>query len=173
MHMSVADLCWHYWVNFPPWLMMHSHQLHYRDHAFILYGKDCLTGCWRHVLACQLSHKSHKHNFLLMLSVCFTHAVYVMSELGCPFGPKHILLNCHVFFISATDLLLAWNPVCLGLVEGVIGKIQLHTGKWKYSCQYFHLCALNWLTRSSSAFIFLTNKARCEGGCYEEECADG
>uniref|UniRef100_A0AAY4C6S2 Inositol polyphosphate-5-phosphatase F n=1 Tax=Denticeps clupeoides TaxID=299321 RepID=A0AAY4C6S2_9TELE len=27
---------------------------------------------------------------------------------------------------AATDLLLAWNPVCLGLVEGVIGKIQLH-----------------------------------------------
>ncbi|KAM9810025.1 phosphatidylinositide phosphatase SAC2 isoform 1-T1 [Syngnathus typhle] len=27
----------------------------------------------------------------------------------------------------ATDLLLAWNPVCLGLVEGIIGKIQLHT----------------------------------------------
>lgn len=27
----------------------------------------------------------------------------------------------------ATDLLLAWNPVCLGLVEGLIGKIQLHT----------------------------------------------
>uniref|UniRef100_A0A8C3RPY2 Inositol polyphosphate-5-phosphatase F n=1 Tax=Chelydra serpentina TaxID=8475 RepID=A0A8C3RPY2_CHESE len=27
----------------------------------------------------------------------------------------------------ATDLLLAWNPVCLGLVEGVIGKVQLHT----------------------------------------------
>uniref|UniRef100_A0A4W3HIL9 Inositol polyphosphate-5-phosphatase F n=1 Tax=Callorhinchus milii TaxID=7868 RepID=A0A4W3HIL9_CALMI len=26
-----------------------------------------------------------------------------------------------------TDLLLAWNPICLGLVEGVIGKIQLHT----------------------------------------------
>uniref|UniRef100_A0A8C6SBS4 Inositol polyphosphate-5-phosphatase F n=1 Tax=Neogobius melanostomus TaxID=47308 RepID=A0A8C6SBS4_9GOBI len=26
----------------------------------------------------------------------------------------------------ATDLLLAWNPVCLGIVEGVIGKIQLH-----------------------------------------------
>ncbi|XP_051937314.1 phosphatidylinositide phosphatase SAC2 [Hippocampus zosterae] len=27
----------------------------------------------------------------------------------------------------ATDLLFAWNPVCLGLVEGIIGKIQLHT----------------------------------------------
>uniref|UniRef100_A0A6Q2Z399 SAC domain-containing protein n=1 Tax=Esox lucius TaxID=8010 RepID=A0A6Q2Z399_ESOLU len=27
----------------------------------------------------------------------------------------------------ATDLLLAWNPVCLGRVEGLIGKIQLHT----------------------------------------------
>ncbi|KAG7462440.1 hypothetical protein MATL_G00184900 [Megalops atlanticus] len=26
----------------------------------------------------------------------------------------------------ATDLLLAWNPICLGLVEGIIGKIQLH-----------------------------------------------
>uniref|UniRef100_A0A8C1JUE0 BAG family molecular chaperone regulator 3-like n=1 Tax=Cyprinus carpio TaxID=7962 RepID=A0A8C1JUE0_CYPCA len=26
----------------------------------------------------------------------------------------------------ATELLLAWNPVCLGLVEGIIGKIQLH-----------------------------------------------
>uniref|UniRef100_A0AAR2KQS1 SAC domain-containing protein n=1 Tax=Pygocentrus nattereri TaxID=42514 RepID=A0AAR2KQS1_PYGNA len=31
-----------------------------------------------------------------------------------------------LFFVSATDLLLAWNPICLGLVEGVIGKIQLH-----------------------------------------------
>uniref|UniRef100_A0AC11E543 Inositol polyphosphate-5-phosphatase F n=1 Tax=Ovis aries TaxID=9940 RepID=A0AC11E543_SHEEP len=30
-------------------------------------------------------------------------------------------------FILATDLLLAWNPICLGLVEGVIGKIQLHS----------------------------------------------
>ncbi|KTG01607.1 hypothetical protein cypCar_00040333 [Cyprinus carpio] len=28
--------------------------------------------------------------------------------------------------IKATELLLAWNPVCLGLVEGIIGKIQLH-----------------------------------------------
>nr|XP_033798873.1 phosphatidylinositide phosphatase SAC2 [Geotrypetes seraphini] len=28
---------------------------------------------------------------------------------------------------AATDLLLAWNPVCLGLVEGVIGKVQLHS----------------------------------------------
>ncbi|XP_078500050.1 phosphatidylinositide phosphatase SAC2 isoform X1 [Lissotriton helveticus] len=27
----------------------------------------------------------------------------------------------------ATDLLLAWNPICLGLVEGVLGKVQLHT----------------------------------------------
>ncbi|XP_077113981.1 phosphatidylinositide phosphatase SAC2 isoform X2 [Ranitomeya variabilis] len=27
----------------------------------------------------------------------------------------------------ATDLLLAWNPICLGLVEGIIGKVQLHT----------------------------------------------
>ncbi|RXM36158.1 Phosphatidylinositide phosphatase SAC2 [Acipenser ruthenus] len=28
---------------------------------------------------------------------------------------------------EATDLLLAWNPICLGLVEGLLGKIQLHT----------------------------------------------
>uniref|UniRef100_A0A8C5UC20 Inositol polyphosphate-5-phosphatase F n=1 Tax=Malurus cyaneus samueli TaxID=2593467 RepID=A0A8C5UC20_9PASS len=28
---------------------------------------------------------------------------------------------------ASTDLLLAWNPICLGLVEGVIGKVQLHT----------------------------------------------
>ncbi|PIO27071.1 hypothetical protein AB205_0193150, partial [Aquarana catesbeiana] len=27
---------------------------------------------------------------------------------------------------TATDLLLAWNPICLGLVEGIIGKVQLH-----------------------------------------------
>ncbi|KAJ7325270.1 hypothetical protein JRQ81_018290 [Phrynocephalus forsythii] len=27
----------------------------------------------------------------------------------------------------ATDLLLAWNPICLGLIEGLIGKVQLHT----------------------------------------------
>lgn len=32
------------------------------------------------------------------------------------------------YFLLATDLLLAWNPICLGLVEGVIGKIQLHSG---------------------------------------------
>uniref|UniRef100_A0A663MWG8 Inositol polyphosphate-5-phosphatase F n=1 Tax=Athene cunicularia TaxID=194338 RepID=A0A663MWG8_ATHCN len=32
-----------------------------------------------------------------------------------------------VLCFSATDLLLAWNPICLGLVEGVIGKVQLHT----------------------------------------------
>ncbi|KFW84764.1 Phosphatidylinositide phosphatase SAC2, partial [Manacus vitellinus] len=32
-----------------------------------------------------------------------------------------------LFFFAATDLLLAWNPICLGLVEGVIGKVQLHT----------------------------------------------
>uniref|UniRef100_A0A3Q1C018 SAC domain-containing protein n=1 Tax=Amphiprion ocellaris TaxID=80972 RepID=A0A3Q1C018_AMPOC len=37
-----------------------------------------------------------------------------------------LMFHLHIF-ISATDLLLAWNPVCLGLVEGVIGKIQLHT----------------------------------------------
>lgn len=36
-----------------------------------------------------------------------------------------VILIC----VSATDLLLAWNPICLGLVEGVIGKIQLHAGK--------------------------------------------
>uniref|UniRef100_A0A8C5L5H5 Inositol polyphosphate-5-phosphatase F n=1 Tax=Jaculus jaculus TaxID=51337 RepID=A0A8C5L5H5_JACJA len=36
--------------------------------------------------------------------------------------------DCFLFyFIVATDLLLAWNPICLGLVEGVIGKIQLHS----------------------------------------------
>lgn len=29
---------------------------------------------------------------------------------------------------TATDLLLAWNPICLGLIEGLIGKVQLHTG---------------------------------------------
>ncbi|KAJ6669022.1 hypothetical protein lerEdw1_007831 [Lerista edwardsae] len=27
----------------------------------------------------------------------------------------------------ATDLLLAWNPICLGLIEGLIGKVQLHS----------------------------------------------
>ncbi|KFW68443.1 Phosphatidylinositide phosphatase SAC2, partial [Pygoscelis adeliae] len=32
-----------------------------------------------------------------------------------------------LFFFAATDLLLAWNPICLGLVEGIIGKVQLHT----------------------------------------------
>lgn len=40
------------------------------------------------------------------------------------------MFHLHFLFL-ATDLLLAWNPVCLGLVEGVIGKIQLHTGKWR------------------------------------------
>ncbi|MGH0115874.1 UNVERIFIED_CONTAM: hypothetical protein FKN15_054230 [Acipenser sinensis] len=29
--------------------------------------------------------------------------------------------------MKATALLLAWNPICLGLVEGLLGKIQLHT----------------------------------------------
>lgn len=38
----------------------------------------------------------------------------------------------YCYFFSATDLLLAWNPICLGLVEGVIGKVQLHTGMWHF-----------------------------------------
>lgn len=45
----------------------------------------------------------------------------------------HLISNTPVFLcvFLATDLLLAWNPVCMGLVEGVIGKIQLHTGRWR------------------------------------------
>ncbi|KAI2557461.1 inositol polyphosphate-5-phosphatase F [Homo sapiens] len=46
----------------------------------------------------------------------------------------------------ATDLLLAWNPICLGLVEGVIGKIQLHSedSNWGhvYSAYLLCLCVL-------------------------------
>uniref|UniRef100_A0A803V6Z0 Uncharacterized protein n=1 Tax=Ficedula albicollis TaxID=59894 RepID=A0A803V6Z0_FICAL len=41
---------------------------------------------------------------------------------------RYLLLNISLFFFAATDLLLAWNPICLGLVEGVIGKVQLHSG---------------------------------------------
>lgn len=43
------------------------------------------------------------------------------------FSGKYVLTIASCF-ILATDLLLAWNPICLGLVEGVIGKIQLHSG---------------------------------------------
>lgn len=43
------------------------------------------------------------------------------------FSGKYMLMIASCF-ILATDLLLAWNPICLGLVEGVIGKIQLHSG---------------------------------------------
>lgn len=50
-----------------------------------------------------------------------------------------LFIQCFYLFIFnyivATDLLLAWNPVCLGLVEGVIGKIQLHAGKSKSHSQ--------------------------------------
>ncbi len=44
------------------------------------------------------------------------------------------LLALIFILLSATDLLLAWNPVCLGLVEGIIGKIQLHAGKSNIYC---------------------------------------
>ena len=43
------------------------------------------------------------------------------------FSNEYFLMTAS-HFILATDLLLAWNPICLGLVEGVIGKIQLHSG---------------------------------------------
>lgn len=50
------------------------------------------------------------------------------------------LAEAHLhWFVSATDLLLSWNPVCLGLVEGVIGKIQLHTGRWRANHSVFLL----------------------------------
>uniref|UniRef100_A0A8C2UVN5 Inositol polyphosphate-5-phosphatase F n=1 Tax=Chinchilla lanigera TaxID=34839 RepID=A0A8C2UVN5_CHILA len=42
------------------------------------------------------------------------------------FSGEYIFMTASSF-ILATDLLLAWNPICLGLVEGVIGKIQLHS----------------------------------------------
>lgn len=56
-----------------------------------------------------------------------------MCWIGCPaeFTTKYELLLLLLLF-SATDLLLAWNPICLGLVEGVIGKVQLHTGMWHF-----------------------------------------
>lgn len=95
-------------------------------------------------------------------------------------GLKHMSLRCqhccyntvlmfhfHVF-ISATDLLLAWNPVCLGLVEGVIGKIQLHTGKWRTRNLWtdtflpaFSVC-VNWtcVTKSLSAYYVSYSPAK-------------
>lgn len=48
------------------------------------------------------------------------------------FSDEYILMIVS-YFILATDLLLAWNPICLGLVEGVIGKIQLHSGMFPSS----------------------------------------
>ena len=32
------------------------------------------------------------------------------------------------FFFSGYDLCCAWNPVCIGTVYGVIGKLKIHPG---------------------------------------------
>jgi hypothetical protein len=32
-------------------------------------------------------------------------------------------------FFSGIDLCSAWNPVCIGMVYGVIGKVKVHPGK--------------------------------------------
>uniref|UniRef100_A0A672NSV0 SAC domain-containing protein n=1 Tax=Sinocyclocheilus grahami TaxID=75366 RepID=A0A672NSV0_SINGR len=51
----------------------------------------------------------------------------------------------------ATDLLLAWNPVCLGFVEGIIGKIQLHW--WGHCATRFQIVSINKMVKYSFALI--------------------
>lgn len=99
-------------------------------------------------------------------------------------------------FISATDLLLAWNPVCLGLVEGVIGKIQLHTGKWRtnmiisphlffcccyvsfftehtHSCQYFlSVCTRRLRYQIIQCLVCFLLTRKCGGGCDDDDDDD-
>lgn len=33
------------------------------------------------------------------------------------------------FILIGIDLCSAWNPVCIGMVYGVIGKVKVHPGK--------------------------------------------
>lgn len=84
--------------------------------------------------------------------------------------PLTALFACFIFFVPATDLLLAWNPVCLGLVEGVIGKIRLHTGKKPKIIVHF----------SQSTHILLGgsklccgNNERCDTICQSSVCRKG
>ena len=35
--------------------------------------------------------------------------------------------------IAGSSLLSAWNPVCMGVVYGVIGKLKLHPGECMHS----------------------------------------
>lgn len=41
-----------------------------------------------------------------------------------------IQVYCVVIVIAGNSLLSAWNPVCMGVVYSVIGKLKLHPGKW-------------------------------------------
>ena len=37
-------------------------------------------------------------------------------------------LKCNCYLVLASDIESSWNSVCLGLVYGVIGKIQILAG---------------------------------------------
>ena len=48
-------------------------------------------------------------------------------------------LRTHVCTVLGSDICSAWNPVCLGTILGVIGKIQILPGKSgndKVNCGY-------------------------------------
>lgn len=84
--------------------------------------------------------------------------------------PLTALFACFLFFVPATDLLLAWNPVCLGLVEGVIGKIQLHTGKKPKNIVKF---AQSTHILFGSSKLCCGNNERCDKICQISGCRRG
>lgn len=55
------------------------------------------------------------------------------------------IINMCLTFLAGDSLLTAWNPVCIGIVHGVIGKIKLHPGmlfSFFQSCSLYSTCVL-------------------------------
>ncbi|KAK3095790.1 hypothetical protein FSP39_019195 [Pinctada imbricata] len=54
------------------------------------------------------------------------HSLWCSRHNGTIEAKKGIVLHVFFFFRSGDDICSAWNPVCIGLVYGLIGKIKIH-----------------------------------------------
>ena len=64
--------------------------------------------------------------------------------------------------LTGSALATAWNPVCLGTVDGVIGKIKVHPGLYTigvliYSLSFIYIVQCTLLSAATSHVFHVTD----------------
>ena len=114
------------------------------QHFSPLYSSHVTYYQWPSLLKCVLKL------FKLLISpvcCCLVCQFQVLTVITCTkfqlvFGYYTCRSNTYMLYVTGSDLVQAWNPVCIGLVYGVIGKIKIHPGNNLYK----KLSGTLWLT---------------------------